>query len=134
MKANRKGTFFNQAILEDHFAEDFRRQFINRNETDLSPVQRIVLKRFYVRRETVAEIAERLKIKVDEVCSLLESGVTRVRKTEKRVLQKTEKFPLSRIPSCEKCGRRLKAPYRDVFCASCIRAEVHPLKNVSEAS
>ncbi len=134
MKTDRKGTFFNQAILENHFAEDFRRQFINHNATDLSAMQRIVLKRFYVRCETVAEIAERLKIRIDEVCSLLEQGVTRVRQTEKRIFLKTAKPQAPFAQSCELCGRRLKPSYPDVLCSSCIRLEVKHPKKVSEAS
>jgi len=134
MKEDRKGTFFKQAILDDFFAETFRRQFIDRNESGLSPLHRVVLKRFFVRRETVAEIAERLNLKLDEVCTLLEGGVTRVRKTEKLAAAKNVQDFRPRIPSCEECGRRLKAPYQDVLCTTCARAEVSLFQHISEAS
>jgi hypothetical protein len=84
--------------------------------------------------QTISEKEDRLNDRTDEVCSLLESGVSRVRQTERRVLQKNFRVPLPDAHSCDQCGRRLKTLYPDVLCASCVRSEVKVPRKISEAS
>ncbi len=98
-------------------------RFFDHNQTLLPPMQRKIMKRFFVRREKTSEIAVHLRITEKLVRALLNEAVSKVQKLESRKSTAGLFAKAPQLKSCECCGRKLKSHDLEVLCRTCVDQE-----------